>query len=246
MTVEAMPTRARVIRSVERILLIIGAILLCAYVGVRLYGVIASRSAVAAFQQRAIQHKPAAGVLPSLADSGTTTSATTPNTATLDTSLWSDKRIRAYNESLSHSFGTPLAVLSIPKIHVEVPLFEGTDDVTLDRGVGRITGTARVGQAGNLGIAGHRDGFFRGLKDVTTGDEIKLALPDGEATYVVDQITVVTPQDVSVLQPRPTPSITLVTCFPFYFVGSAPERYIVSASLRAAQPAVSRNARPNP
>ena len=168
-------------------------------------------------------------------------------TAGVDTSLWSDKRIRAYNESLSHAFGTPLAVLSIPKIHLEVPVFEGTDDVTLDRGVGRITGTARPGQAGNLGIAGHRDGFFRGLKDVTTGDEIKLALPEGEATYVIDQITVVTPQDVSVLQPRPISSITLVTCFPFYFVGSAPERYIVSASLRAdAQPAVSRNARLNP
>ena len=165
----------------------------------------------------------------------------------MDTSLWSDKRIRAYNESLGHAFGTPLAVLSIPKIHLEVPVFDGTDDVTLDRGVGRITGTARPGQVGNLGIAGHRDGFFRGLKDVTTGDEIKLALPEGEATYVVDQITVVNPQDVSVLQPRPVSSITLVTCFPFYFVGSAPERYIVSASLRAeAQPAVSRSARPNP
>ena len=165
----------------------------------------------------------------------------------MDTSLWSDKRIRAYNESLSHAFGSPLAVLSIPKIHLEVPVFEGTDDVTLDRGVGCITGTARPGQVGNLGIAGHRDGFFRGLKDVTTGDEIKLALPEGEATYVVDQITVVNPQDVSVLQPRPISSITLVTCFPFYFVGSAPERYIVSASLRAEpQPAVSRSARPNP
>ncbi len=238
MTEEAIPSpRARVIRSVERILLITGVILLSAYLGVRLYGVIVSRSVVAAFQQ-----KTAVGFLSSHADS-----STTARPAGLDTSLWSDKRIRAYNYSLSRAFRTPLAVLSIPKIHLEVPVFEGTDDVTLDRGVGRITGTAHPGQAGNLGIAGHRDGFFRGLKDVTTGDEIKLALPEGEATYVVDQITVVTPQDVSVLQPRPISSITLVTCFPFYFVGSAPERYIVSASLRAdAQPAVSRNARPNP
>ena len=214
MTVEAISPRARVVRSIERILLITGVILFSAYLGVRLYGVIVSRSVVAAFQQKA-------------ADSGT------PRPAGVDTSLWSDKRIRAYNESLSHAFGTPLAVLSIPKIHLEVPVFEGTDDVTLDRGVGRITGTARPGQPGNLGIAGHRDGFFRGLKDVTMGDEIKLALPEGEATYVIDQIMVVTPQDVSVLQPRPMSSITLVTCFPFYFVGSAPERYIVSASLRA-------------
>jgi sortase A len=235
MTVKAISSRARVVRSVERILLTTAVTLLSAYVGVRLYGVIASRYAVAAFQQ-----KPAAGLVSSHADSGTT------RRADVDTSLWSDKRIRAYNESLSHAFGAPLAVLSIPKIHLEVPVFEGTDDVTLDRGAGRIAGTAHPGQAGNLGIAGHRDGFFRGLKDVTTGDEIKLALPEGEARYVVDQITVVTPEDVSVLQPRPNSSITLVTCFPFYFVGSAPERYIVSASLRAdAQPAVSRNARLN-
>ncbi len=236
MTVEAISPKARAVRSAERILLTTGVILLCAFVGVRLYGVIASRYAVAAFQQKA-----AAGLASSQTDSGIT------RPIDVDTSLWSDKRIRAYNESLSHAFGAPLAVLSIPKIHLEVPVFEGTDDVTLDRGVGRITGTARPGHAGNLGIAGHRDGFFRGLKDVTTGDEIKLALPEGEATYVVDQITVVTPQDVSVLQPRPISSITLVTCFPFYFVGSAPERYIVSATLRAdTQPAVSRNARPNP
>jgi sortase A len=236
MTVQAIPLKARVVRSVERILLITGTILLCAYVGVRLYGVIASRYIVASFQQNA-----AAGFVSSHADSGTT------RPAGVDTSLWSDKRIRAYNESLRHAFGTPLAVLSIPKIHLEVPVFEGTDDVTLDRGAGRIAGTAHPGQPGNLGVAGHRDGFFRGLKDVRLGDEIKLALPEGDATYVVDQITIVTPQDVSVLQPRAISSITLVTCFPYYFVGSAPERYIVSASLRAdAQPAVSQSARPNP
>ena len=241
MTVQAISPRARIVRSVERILLTTGVVLLCVFVGVRLYGVIVSHHAVSIFRQKA-----AGGGLSSHSDSVTATSATTPTPGGLDTSLWSDKRIRAYNESLSHAFGAPLAVLSIPKIHLEVPVFEGTDDVTLDRGVGRITGTARPGQAGNFGIAGHRDGFFRGLKDVTTGDEIKLALPEGEATYVIDQITVVTPQDVSVLQPRPISSITLVTCFPFYFVGSAPERYIVSASLRAdAQPAVSRSARPN-
>jgi sortase A len=237
MTVQAIPLKTRVVRSVERILLITGTILLFAYVGVRLYGVIASRYFAATFQQKA-----AAGLLSSRTDS-----VTIARPADVDTSLWSDKRMRAYNESLSHAFGTPLAVLSIPKIHLEVPVFEGTDDVTLDRGAGRIAGTAHPGEVGNLGIAGHRDGFFRGLKDLKTGDEIKLALPEGEARYVIDQITVVTPQDVSVLQPRPVSSITLVTCFPFYFVGSAPERYIVSASLRAdAQPAVSRNARLNP
>ena len=236
MTVGATPRTTRVLRSLERVFLAIGIVLLGAYAGVRIYGFVAARSAVEAFQQKS------AGLLPSSANSDTASGA-----AGVDQSLWSEKRIRAYTASLSHVFGTPLAVLRIPKIHLEVPVFEGTDDVTLDRGVGRIEGTARPGQAGNLGIAGHRDGFFRGLKDVTTGDEIKLSFPEREATYVVDQITVVNPQDVSVLQPRPVSSITLVTCFPFYFVGSAPERYIVSASLRADTPsAVSRNARPNP
>jgi sortase A len=203
---------------------------------VRLYSFVTARTVIAAFREMS------ASVFPAHAGSDTAGGA-----AGVDTSLWSDKRIRAYSTSLSHAFGTPLAVLAIPKLHLEVPVFEGTDDLTLDRGVGRIVGTAHPGQPGNLGIAGHRDGFFRGLKDIAPGDEIKLVLPDAVATYVVDEITVVTPQDVSVLQPRPVSSITLVTCFPFYFVGSAPERYIVSASLRAdAQPAVRGFVRPNP
>jgi len=227
------------------VFLVIGIVFLGTYVGALLYRNLSARAAVSEFHREVAARTLPAD--PSSDPSGDPPPGVAAAAAPVDTSQWSDKRIRAYRDSLSHSFGAPLAVLSIPKIHLEVPVFEGTDDVTLDRGVGRIEGTARPGQTGNLGIAGHRDGFFRGLKDVTKGDEIKLSLPEGEATYVVDQITVVTPQDVSVLQPRPVSSITLVTCFPFYFVGSAPERYIVSASLRAdTQPAVSQNARPNP
>ena len=232
----ATPKTNRALGILERVLIATGVVCLSLYIGVRLYGFVASRTVIAAFRQA-----PAAAFLPTHGSNDGASSS-----AAVDTSLWSEKRIRAYNDSLLHVFGTPLALLTIPKIHLEVPVFEGTDDVTLDRGVGRILGTARPGQPGNTGIAGHRDGFFRGLKDVTRGDEIRLVLPDGVATYVVDQITVVTPQDVSVLQPRPVSSLTLVTCFPFYFVGSAPERYIVSASLRAdAQPAVGGNTRPN-
>jgi sortase A len=224
------------LRSMERIFLIAGVMLVCGYASVRLYSFVAGHAAIAAFR-----HTAATDVIPAHAGN-----ETAGGTAGLDTSLWSEKRIHAYNVSLSHVFGTPEAVLSIPKLHLEVPVFDGTDDLTLDRGVGRIVGTAHPGQSGNIGIAGHRDGFFRGLKDIAPGDEIKLVLHDAVATYVVDQITVVTPQDVSVLQPRPVSSLTLVTCFPFYFIGSAPERYIVSASLRAdAQPAVPGNVRPN-
>ena len=128
----------------------------------------------------------------------------------------------------------PLAVLRIPRIHLEVPLFDGTDRATLNHGAGRIDGTAEVGAGGNLGIAAHRDRFFRGLKDVMPGDVIDLERHGGTDFYVIDWIRIVEPTDVSVLDQTPAPSLTLVTCFPFYFVGSAPQRYIVRASLRSS------------
>ena len=124
----------------------------------------------------------------------------------------------------------PLAVLRIPKINLEVPVFNDTDDLTLDRGVGRILGTAQVGGPGNLGIAGHRDGFFRGLKDIEIGDTIELQRPGGTDRYRVSQLQIVAPTDVYVLNASSKPTLTLVTCYPFYYVGSAPKRYVVTAS----------------
>jgi sortase A len=152
----------------------------------------------------------------------------------IDFGLWPIKRVQAYKASLLEKVDAPLAVLRIPKIHLEVPVFNGTDDLTLNRGVGRIVGTAQVGAGGNLGIAGHRDGFFRGLKDVARGDVIELARPGQTDVYVIDGIQTAKPEDVSVLKSTPKPSLTLVTCFPFYFVGSAPQRYIVRASLKGS------------
>ncbi|MGA2046440.1 MAG: class D sortase [Terracidiphilus sp.] len=127
--------------------------------------------------------------------------------------------------------GAPIGVLEIPKIRLQVPVFDGTDRRTLSRGVGRIVGTARPGDQGNIGIAGHRDSYFRGLKDVGIGDVIELRTVNGTDVYIVDEIHIVAPSDVSVLRPRLVSSLTLVTCYPFYFVGSAPQRYIVMASL---------------
>jgi len=125
----------------------------------------------------------------------------------------------------------PLAILRIRKISLEVPVFNDTDDLTLDRGVGRILGTAQIGQPGNLGIAGHRDGFFRGLKDIELGDTIELQLPGGTDRYAVSQIQIVAPEDTYVLRGQTEPTLTLVTCYPFYYVGNAPKRYVVTASL---------------
>jgi sortase A len=102
----------------------------------------------------------------------------------------------------------------------------------LNRGVGRIAGTSLPGQGGNIGIAGHRDGFFRTLKDIRTGDAIELVTTSGKDIFVVDQIRITNRGDVSVLRPRAKRSLTLVTCYPFYFVGPAPSRYIVEASLK--------------
>lgn len=150
----------------------------------------------------------------------------------LDTSLWSPERITAYEESLRKDFGAPLAVLSIPKIGLEVPVLAGTDDLTLNRAVGLIEGTPRPGEVGNAGIAGHRDGFFRGLKDVGVGDTIEVRSLSARHSYVVESIRIVQPEDVFVLGPTPSPVLTLVTCYPFYFIGSAPQRYIVRAVKR--------------
>ena len=153
-----------------------------------------------------------------------------------DFSLWSPQRIKHYQQSLAAQLGPPVALLRIPKIRLEVAVLEGTDDLTMDRAVGLIAGTARPGEEGNIGISGHRDGFFRGLKDIREGDGIELVTATGTDTYTIDHIVIVKPADVSVLAPRPRPSITLVTCYPFYFVGSAPQRYIVQASMNPSDP----------
>lgn len=97
----------------------------------------------------------------------------------VDFSLWGEERIKAYSQTFgkhpwAKSAGTPLAVLRIPRISLEAPLLNGTDDLTLNHAVGLIAGTSRPGEPGNIGIAGHRDGFFRGLKDVRLGDAIEL------------------------------------------------------------------------
>ena len=150
-------------------------------------------------------------------------------TELVDFSQWSEKRVREYTESLSHSFKPALAVLNVPRLKVRVPVLEGTDDLVLNRGVGWIGGTAKPGESGNSGIAGHRDGFFRALKDIAEGDEIQLETSGGVIPYKVDLLKIVPPEDVSVLEPRYADSLTLVTCYPFYFVGNAPQRWIVHA-----------------
>ena len=210
------------VRLVQRVLLVVG---ICLLVGSALAFVdrsVSSRRALAAFDR-------AQGATPTRDGGGTVVLAAGEIT---DFSLWSEKRIREYKASLSVAKHLPLAVLNINRLRIRVPVFEGTDDLILNRGLGWIVGTARPGEAGNIGIAGHRDGFFRGLKDIAAGDTMELETLGRRATYVVDEIQIVTPEQVEVLQPRAAPAITLVTCYPFYFIGDAPQRFIVHATLR--------------
>jgi sortase A len=134
--------------------------------------------------------------------------------------------------SLLKTVAMPSATLRVLRLGIAAPVFEGTDALTLNHGLGRIGGTARFGEGGNIGIAGHRDSFFRPLKDVATGDSIEVESRTSRDVYVVDRVEIVDPSDVAVLQPRAGDGITLVTCYPFYFAGAAPRRFIVQASLR--------------
>lgn len=143
-----------------------------------------------------------------------------------------DSQVRNTAPGVHRVGEVPLAILRIPKIQLEVPVLKGTDDITLNRGVGQIAGTAAPGEMGNIGIAGHRDGFFRNLKGVNKGDVIELETTTISEIYVVDRILVTGPDDVSVLQPRDTQSLTLVTCYPFHFIGPAPRRFVVEATLK--------------
>jgi sortase A len=122
-----------------------------------------------------------------------------------------------------------IGVLRIPVIELEVPVAQGTDETVLSRGAGLIVGSATPGSDGNVAIAAHRDTFFRGLKDITVGDLVELDTLDRPRTYRVTELLVVEPTDVHVLADTGEPVLTLVTCYPFHFVGRAPQRFIVRA-----------------
>jgi sortase A len=125
----------------------------------------------------------------------------------------------------------PEAILRIPSIQLEVPMYAGTSELNLNRGAAHIEGTSTLVQAGNIGIAGHRDGFFRSLKHIRIGADIYLEVAQKSMRYRVVDLSIVMPSDMYPLAPTEVPSITLVTCYPFYLVGSAPKRYIVRAEL---------------
>lgn len=202
---------------IEGVLLVSGIVLIAMFGAARIESSLSSRADLKSFAEPRRSQPASPGDLPQL--------RSTPGGAESKSSGDIDRR-NAFRKG-----NAPLAVLQIPKIHLAVPVLDGTDALTLNRAVGLIAGTARPGEEGNIGIAGHRDGFFRGLKGIAAGDEIQLKTLSGTDTYVVREIQIVAPSDVAVLEGRAEPSLTLVTCFPFHFIGSAPQRFIVRASL---------------
>lgn len=135
------------------------------------------------------------------------------------------------NEERSDAAADPSVVarIEIPRIGVAAIVREGADDDTLAKAVGLVPGTPRPGLGGNTVLAGHRDTFFRPLRKIKVDDRIRLVVPGNTYEYRVDSMRVVEPTETSVLQSKGVDELTLITCYPFRWIGSAPERYIVNA-----------------
>lgn len=125
--------------------------------------------------------------------------------------------------------GTLVGQVEIPKLHLSAVVFQGTSDGILAQGVGHLDASAFPGQAGNVVLAAHRDTFFRSLRKIRRGDMVQVTTPYGARTYAVDSTEVVKPTETGVMAATATPTLTLITCYPFYYVGHAPKRFIVRA-----------------
>jgi sortase A len=197
--------------SIEKVLWILGVTLIATYGAMRAYADVRRHEGIVAFTQARLVSQ---------------TVVMTPP----DQSSWSDGRIRAYAlNRVSQSEELPEAVLRIPGVKLAVPVYADTSAANLNRGAGLIAGTARLGAAGNVGIAAHRDGFFRVLKDVAVGDRLEIERLSGTRVYRISALSIVSPEDTRPLNQTSGSVVTLVTCYPFYYVGNAPRRYIVRA-----------------
>ena len=155
---------------------------------------------------------------------------------TASTDLLSSHGMHVLNTPLQVVPGAVIGKLVITEIGLSVPILESFDPKTLARGVGHIPGTAVPGGLGNLGLAGHRDTFFRPLRNVREGMQIQIGTAEGTWRYSVDRTEIVLPEQVSVLDVGDRPEMTLITCYPFDYVGAAPKRFIVHAHLLSAVP----------
>jgi sortase A len=142
-----------------------------------------------------------------------------------------DGRLRIPGSQRDPEAGSPVGKLTIPSARISAIVLEGDDDSTLGIAAGHIPGTAFPGEAGNVGIAAHRDTFFRNLENVHGGDSVKLTTLNGVYEYRIVSTEVVDPDRTDVLKSSGRPTLTLVTCYPFHWIGPAPKRFIVRGHL---------------
>lgn len=199
----------RVLPVVEKALWTIGGLLLLVYVVARADSVVGSRVALASVAAKSELQPPAQ-----------------PRYR-----FWSQGRIDAYRASTGFETGPLVGTLQIRALDLLVPLYADTNELHLNRGVGVIEGMAMPGEGGNLGIAGHRDGFFRVLRDIRKGERVEVRTPASQYVYEVSDVSIVDAADATPLAATREPSLTLVTCYPFYFVGPAPRRFVVHGVL---------------
>jgi sortase A len=132
--------------------------------------------------------------------------------------------------------GASIGEIQIPRLGLRVMIVQGESEPILQHGVGHLSDTALPGEVGNVVLAGHRDTFFRPLSGVRVGDSIALRTWDGEFEYVVESMSVVAPSAIEVLEPTGGRTLTLITCYPFSYIGAAPNRFIVRARQRIEVP----------
>jgi sortase A len=125
--------------------------------------------------------------------------------------------------------GDVLGRIVVPRLGIKVVILQGTTSKTLRLGAGHMVGTAMPGEEGNIGIAGHRDSWFRDMKDIRSGDQIEIETVTGQSRYQVDWIQIVAPKDIGILTLTKGSALTVVTCYPFHYIGAAPERFVVHA-----------------
>ncbi|HEY8020917.1 MAG TPA: class D sortase [Thermoanaerobaculia bacterium] len=225
------PARGRVLLWLERALFALAVACLGSYTYVNLHARAAQQEAARQFEASLAQR----GVTALPGDAGDRAAASPPGAPPASAPL---------------QLGDVVGRLEVPRLGISVMVLEGDDDGILGQAAGHIPSTAlparsdqnarndqkarkllKAAASTNVGIAGHRDTFFRPLKDVRKGDEIRLTTDSGSYLYTVESFQVVSPDRIDVLAPADRPLLTLVTCYPFYYVGHAPSRFIVRAAL---------------
>jgi LPXTG-site transpeptidase (sortase) family protein len=213
--------RSSVFRSGEIASYLAGVALTGFFVVQLAQGEVERQVAISSFEQQ----------LPAQPDAADGAAVAFEETGEPDTSLWAPGRVADYKASLSQELPPVLGVLEVPTVGLKVPVYQTSSELVMDRAAGVIDGMAYPHEGGNIGISGHRDGYFRVLKDIEVGDPIVLQTLEGEKRFRIDATHIVEKTDTRLLKDTRDQTVTLVTCYPFYFVGHAPQRFIVTASL---------------